>query len=124
MSDYYAEPEPEPLGDPALDPPMTVRHHPDDNPRDPKARRVIRSDQGVGRNPGNAGWTIITGDRHWFSGLRAGLYHHEVADWPVSHGFLYSVAFRHAEAAAARRGDHAQAADRGDMDLDAFRGGA
>jgi hypothetical protein len=85
--EFYAPREPEPLGDPTTDPPMTVRVHPDDDPYSPTARRVIRTDARQ--------WVLVTGP---------GVGRHDgVATWPVQHPLVWATAYRHAEAAKVRR---------------------
>lgn len=79
-----------PLGDPALDPPMTCRVHPDDDPHDPAARRVIRISGRAGAWP----WVNVTGEDAGY-----GLEHCHVAEWPMQHWLLVMAAFRHAELA-------------------------
>ena len=139
------------LGDPATDPPLTMRRHPDDNPMDPAARRVIRSSHDCGTP-----WLGIAGGV-----VEIPLPHREVANWPYTSMLIASAAFALADgpdqhrtmtrdpgtgtvtcrcgetAAAARsydaaewwrahrrevRGRAAQAAERGDMGAEAFRG--
>lgn len=112
-SDFYVKATPPKLGDPALDPPMTVRVHPDDDPRSPDARRVIRTARPL---PQDA-WAMVTG-----VGPFVWHRHHEVADWSVQHPVVYGTVFRHAAAADAREQTSGQLA--GDMGVDAFKGGA
>lgn len=119
MTEFYDKPAAAPLGDPAADRPMTVRVHPDDDPRDPKARRAIRV-AGVHPWP----WVQVTGVA-WEEDCEDGMWwtDDEVATWPVTHPIQYCTAFRHAAASAAREGRTAQPAERGDLDVSAFRGG-
>jgi hypothetical protein len=107
VSDFYGPAGPVDLGDPATDPPMVVRVHPDDDPRSPDARRVIRADTGW--------WLVVT--CRW--GVDEGaLVSSDVADWPVQHPLLYCTAFHHAAHRASVTAEPV-----GDMDVDAFRTG-
>ena len=109
MSDFYGPAAPADLGDPATDPPMTCRVHPDDDPRSASARRVIRTDSDL---PQDA-WVMVTGvgPFRWH-------YHENVADWPVQHPLVYCTAFRHAAHRSTTTTEPV-----GDMDVDAFRTG-
>ncbi|MGD9991121.1 hypothetical protein [Pseudonocardia sp.] len=140
------------LGDPATDLPLTLRVHPDDDPMDPHARRVIRADSD---GEDNYHWMQVTGPdalEHWED---VG-----VADWPyTSHtqagaAYLppdlhrgmsveygnpgratcscgestevsrkYDAAEWHREHRRQARNTVAQAAERGDMGEEAFMGG-
>jgi hypothetical protein len=105
VSDFYGPAAPVDLGDPRTDPPMTVRVHPDDDPRSPDARRVIRTD-----NPWYVRVTgLLGGD---------GRYPSAVATWPVQHWLVVATAFRHAAHRASTMAEPV-----GDMDVDAFRTG-
>ncbi|MFC5996914.1 hypothetical protein ACFQE5_22140 [Pseudonocardia hispaniensis] len=73
-------------GDPTQDPPMVVRVHPDDDPRDPEARRVIRI-----TDPGRWVWLQVTG-----TGRFVTYQHRDVAGWPIQHPIVYAATFRHA----------------------------
>ena len=107
VSDFYGPAAPADLGDPATDPPMTVRVHPDDDPRSPAARRAVRTDDGW--------WIVATAGGQCMPRMRAP---QTVADWPVQHPLVYCTAFRHAAHRAT-----ATAEPVGDMDVDAFRTG-
>lgn len=107
MSDFYGPAGPMDLGDPATDPPMTVRVCPEDDPRSPDARRAIRTDSDAWP------WLRVTGG---MPGM--GYYAHELATWPVQHPLLYCTAFHHAAHRASLRAEPV-----GDMDVDAFRTG-
>lgn len=76
-----------PHGDPATDPPMTVRVHPDDDPHDPAARRAVRIS---GRSEAWP-WVNVTGEDAGYL-----IEHRDVADWPITHPIVYCTAFRHA----------------------------
>lgn len=89
----YAGPSVAQLGDPATDPPMTVRVHPDDDPMSPAARRVIRTD-----DPTWA-WVVVTG----YVPDMAFLPHEDVATWPITPPVRYCAAYRHASLADERR---------------------
>lgn len=85
-AEFYAEPNPPELGDPTLDPPMTVRVQDWSQRLDPTARRVIR----VAR-PHPWPWDQVTG-----ATIRdLGLADHEVRDWPIAPPITYTAAFRH-----------------------------
>lgn len=72
------------LGNPATDRPLTLRVGPRDDPNDPGAMRVIKSDETDGE-----GWHRITGPLvgEWMSD-------EEVAHWPYTSHALASAAFR------------------------------
>lgn len=110
--DFYGQANGAALGDPAQDPPMTVRVHPDDDPADQDARRVIRT---ADVSPTGL-WILVTGD--W--GVGNGHYHADVADWPVQYPIRYCATYRHAAAEAQRRGQ-VRSDERGDMDVTAFK---
>lgn len=112
MSEYYVPPVPQKLGNPSLDPPMTVRVHPDDDPRSPSARRAIRT------TANGPSWHGVTGAPH------AAYRSSDVATWPVQHPIVYGTVYRHAAAADAR-GSSSQVLDGGDAEGDRpFRAGA
>jgi hypothetical protein len=118
VTEFYDEREPERLGDPALDPPMTVRVHPDDDPFDPAARRVIKTD-----DPDPEPWQLVTGYAHGFAHpLDTWYADAHVVRWPVTHPIQYTTAHRHAAADDARQGRGPGV--RGDLGVDAFKGGA
>jgi hypothetical protein len=110
VSDFYGPVGPVDLGDPATDPPMTVRVHPDDDPRSRSARRVIRVD-----DLGGVRWVQVTGPP---PGTERWRTDRAVADWPVQHPLLYCTAFHHAAHRASLTAEPV-----GDMDVDAFRTG-
>lgn len=143
------------LGDPATDRPLTYRVHPDDDPRDPGARRVVRDDDNA------APWYLVTGPRERVDDLLTYfLTNEDVADWPYTNHALAAAAFRAEDEhrtmayrsstgtvcclcgamATARdrseagewwqahrrrqaRNAVAQPAERGDLDVTAFKGG-
>lgn len=90
MSEFYGERVAPELGDPRTDPPMVVRVHPDDDPRDPAARRAVATDVGHV-------WFWVTGRP---TGRPETLIAHQLADWPVTHPIVYCTAHRHAAHAA------------------------
>lgn len=90
----YGSPRNPYLGDPALDPPFTVRRHPDDDPRDRHARRAIRLAT-------SEAWALVTGAPPVFLGYPVVLPE-EVASWPVEHFSRYAPVFRLASADTAR----------------------
>lgn len=136
------------LGDPATDLPLTLRVHPDDDPMDPQARRVVKTSDRDG-----CAWLPVTDSSpialRWLDDA-------EVASWPYTSGTVAGAAFlppdQHrtfkfdgldgvAECScgvlgfnlrdrthaghwhATHRKATPLALERGDMDVDAFKGG-
>lgn len=85
------------LGDPALDPPLTIRVHPDDDPRDPAARRVIKTDLPSSGAPDEP-WLVVIGTDLHRGMLLMG--NEDVVTWPRQHWLVAATVFRHAEHAA------------------------
>lgn len=83
------------LGDPALDPPLTIRVHPDDDPRDSEARRVARA--APSSLTDLAPWICLTGPRHE---IDMSFSDSAVVTWPRQHWLVAAAVFRHAEHAA------------------------
>lgn len=94
------------LGDPALDPPLSIRVHPDDDPRDPQARRVVRGGAGA--------WVQVTGELATVAML-GWVTTDEVASWPRQHWLVAATVFGHAVHADPRAG---QPADQTAAELD------
>lgn len=111
----YAGPTAPQLGNPAEDPPLTIRVHPDDDPKSPDARRVVKTDR-----PGGGLWLQLTGPTGGAIGF--GCHHETVAGWPVQHWLLAATTYGHAAAEERRRAQAEQAIERGDMDVVAFKG--
>jgi hypothetical protein len=81
------------LGDPATDPPLTYRVHPDDDPRDPNARRVMKVEStraGLRTWP----WAQVTGPAIETPALNGNSSNTMVATWPYTNHTLASAAFR------------------------------
>lgn len=116
MSEFYGEKGSEPLGNPADDPVMVVRIHPADDPMSPSARRVIRAGYATGVVPARP-WVPVSG-----ASRVNGYAHEDVKEWPVTYPIHYTTAFRHERAHESRRGNVNQTDDRGDMDVEAFKG--
>lgn len=103
-------------GDPATDPPMTVRVQ---NGEDravrysATARRAIKTDDPRLFDP----WIVVAGPPvgQW-------LTDDEVRTWPVVHPIVNAAAFRLA-AGDGQTGHGQQVHERGDLDVDAFKGG-
>lgn len=112
VSEFYAPRAARDLGDPALDPPMTVRVHRGEDRTvrySPDARRAVRTTSDT--EP----WVLVTGS----GGVGGWLSHGDVQDWPVAHWLVCETAFaRHAPSRPAVL----QPVERGDMDVDSFRG--
>lgn len=83
MNEFADKARPAELGDPATDRPLTLRVGPRDDPNDPGAMRVIKSDETDGE-----GWHRITGPLvgEWMSD-------EEVAHWPYTSHALAAAAF-------------------------------
>lgn len=81
------------LGDPATDSPLTYRVHPDDDPRDPQARRVMKVEStraGLRTWP----WAQVTGPAIETPALNGNSSNTMVATWPYTNHALASAAFR------------------------------
>lgn len=74
---------------PEFDPPSTVRVHPDDDPADPGARRVVRVK--IGGPAGWMRWVAMTGI--WPDG-QVFANHVDVTGWPIQHPLGYTAALR------------------------------
>lgn len=125
---FYAPASPPFLGNPATDPPMTVRVENWDRRFERDVRRVIKNGY-AGYGP-NGKWFIVTGPLDIATdamSTRVLLDDEDVADWPIAHPTTYTTAFRHQEARRAQE----KAADElainqkitGDMGAEAFKGG-
>ncbi|MBW0090514.1 hypothetical protein I4I73_21325 [Pseudonocardia sp. KRD-184] len=115
MSGFYAAPVRD-LGDPAADPPGTVRVDADPTDQhahlfDRDARRAVKTAQ---TRPAGQRWVLISGARDitWF-------YDDEVASWPVVPAYAVSAPWT---LAAAQPAPATPAHERGDLDVEAFRG--
>jgi hypothetical protein len=84
MTEFRDKARPAELGDPATDRPLTYRVHPDDDPRDPNARRIVKTDDI------EPAWVPVTGcdvlGEVWLGCC-------DVADWPYTNHALASAAF-------------------------------
>lgn len=116
MNEFPDKPVSAALGQPELDPPFTWRVHPDDQPMDLHARRVMRvpdrSDE-----PALMVWVVVSG-----SGTGYWHRHDEVAAWPYTSDTVAGAAVIVAAGRGPREG-LVQPAERGDMDVDSFKGG-
>ncbi len=116
VPEFYRPPAPKPLGDPASDPPMTVRvqgGHDRAVRYSATARRAIRT------TSTSEPWVLVAGP----PGAAVGGWatHADVAGWPVVADVVNQAAFArhgHVPSEGALR-----VAERGDMDVDAFKGG-
>lgn len=109
--EFYGPAEAAQLGDPAADPPLTVRMQPPvtwGRRFSPITPRVVK----VGPDQ----WCEVF-DRFYWRGDE------EVADWPVQHPLEYGLAMRKTLGPLQPgRASAAQPTERGDMDVEAFRG--
>lgn len=114
MSEFPDRPVSAALGQPELDPPFTWRVHPDDQPMDLYARRVVLSAD-------RWSWVVISGrvGYPWLSP-------DEVRAWPYTSDIVAGAAVVKAQRAAqaAPREGLVQPAERGDMGPEAFKGGS
>ena len=116
MSEFYAPARRDDLGDPATDPPLTVRVQAD--PADQHARLFDRDAVRAVLTDANLGWPwlLVAGGR-----VGARLSHDEVRTWPVVPAYAVSAPWTlNAQQTAPAPAAH----ERGDMDVDAFRGGS
>jgi hypothetical protein len=112
VSEFYGPGSPRGLGDPASDPPLTVRVQGGQaraNRYDPDALRVIRT-----ADVGGAPWVEVAGPEIGWRFTDA-----DVAGWPVVAAVVNAAAFARHDATS---GTPAQIVERGDMDVDSFRG--
>ncbi len=115
--EFYGSPRSVDFGDPTLDLPMTVRVL---NGQDRAVRYSAAAVRAVRTtDTDETPWFIVAGaddeaGHRWLSD-------DEVRDWPVCPAVVNAAAFR--LAAGDQTGHGRQAHDRGDMDVDAFRGG-
>lgn len=111
VSEFYAPRAAPDLGDPALDPPMTVRVHRGEDRAvrySPDALRAVKTSERT--------WLLVAGDTDDIGETRLD---DDVRGWPVVHWLICETAFaRHTPATPAML----QPAERGDMDVDSFRG--
>jgi hypothetical protein len=84
VNEFRDKARPAELGDPATDRPLTYRVHPDDDPRDPNARRAVR----LAQRPNGWPWVYVTGPDAGYL-----IEHADVADWPYTNHALASAAF-------------------------------
>lgn len=112
MSEFYAAPvNPPRLGDPALDPPMTVRVERWEDRMRTDVRRAIKTDDGPRYT-----WLIAVGGAGEVGEF---LSDDEVATWPICPAVVNQAAY--AVNRAPREGAVRPLV--GDMDVDAFKGG-
>lgn len=112
MSEFYAPARRDDLGDPATDPPLTVRVRAE--PGDQHARlfdrdavRAVKTD-----DRDSCPWFVVTGGSYaWFTD-------EQVSTWPVVPAYAVSAPWTRAAQAEPAPATH----ERGDMDVDAFRG--
>lgn len=117
--EFYGPARTADLGDPALDPPMTVRVR---GAEDRASRYAADAWRAVRTTRlGTRAWLLVAGpsDEEWLIG--GWLHDDEVRTWPVVHSTVNSAAFRLAAGHQAGHGE--QVHERGDLDVDAFRGG-
>jgi len=86
VNEFADKARPAELGDPATDRPLTLRVHPDDDPRDPNSRRVIKNDDTDG-----CAWCLVTGEGE---GWDRYMLDEQVMHWPYTNHALASAAFR------------------------------
>lgn len=105
--EFYAAPELV-QRPPEQDPPLTIRVCTKDERHDPDADRAIKLRSG--------GWVIVSG---WCEG--AVIYDDDVRDWHITSELNVAVAYRWHTQHPPERQTIEQAAERGDMDVSAFR---
>lgn len=113
-SEFYAPPPTErDLGDPATDPPMTVRVEDWSRRMQTDVRRAVRSD----RRHAGAVWVVVA-----TGGVDVDapdcLAHDDVRTWPVCPDVVNQAAYA---AGRTSTGHGEQAHERGDMGVEAFR---
>jgi len=108
--EFHDKPVSAAVGTPELDPPFTWRIVPGARPLDLHAPRVLRSTV-----PGDPGWLVV-------SGPLAGeiRYDEEVRDWPYTSDTSAGAAVILARRAP--REGLVQPAERGDLDVESFKG--
>jgi hypothetical protein len=114
VPEFYRPPALKPLGDPASDPPLTVRVQGGQDRAtrySPDALRVIRT-----ADVGAAPWVEVAGPEIGWRFTDT-----DVAGWPVVAAVVNETAFARPAAAP---GPPAQSIERGDMGVEAFKGGS
>lgn len=96
---------------PEQDPPLTIRVESRELRDTPGARRAIHV-----RVDGPTCWLVIDGDR-----IGTWLNHDDVRDWHISAELNVACAYRWHTAYPPERQEAPQSAERGDLDVDAFR---
>lgn len=121
VSEFYAPRAAPDLGDPALDPPGTIRVEGGEDRHvrlfDPAARRAVRTS--VAFPP----WVLIAGEDAPPPFLRPGdpLSHFDVRDWTVVPPLFVTVPWTRTTGRVPHEGA-ITSVERGDMDVDSFRG--
>ena len=120
--EFYGPAEPEQLGDPAADLPFTIRIQPPatwERRYDPATPRAVK----LGARTGAPGlWARVCGNPPAIVGDLVA--DETVADWPVQHFLEVGVAMvkTRGPLQPGRATSVTQPAERGDMDVEAFRG--
>ena len=117
MSEFYGPAQPRDLGDPATDPPLTVRVQAD--PGDQHARLFDRDAPRavLTSDPHGLRWFVVAGRDRVQEGRW--LTDDEVRTWPVVPAYAVSAPWT---LAAAQPAPATSAHERGDLDVEAFRG--
>lgn len=115
VSEFYAPRAAPDLGDPALDPPCTIRVQGGEDRRtrlfDPHARRAVLTD-----DLGDLRWIVVAGTEpgEWLTDA-------QVRGWTVVPALFVTVPWTRTTGRAPHEGAIASV-ERGDMDVDSFRG--